>query len=145
MNNYPHYAYFLLTSALFKHNFQKWRHMTSCDVTVSDLHEIFRKCSSSQTYTTLKVWNNYHESNWNKRNIRIFLVNLEKMIDFIKKTPFWIFFLNIRIELPKRSNHGKFHVKVCNWRATMAKYIFGHFGVSKQWRHRWTNSQWRKK
>jgi len=42
------------------------------------------------------------------------------------------FFFKFCIELPKRSNHGKFHVKVCNWRAAMTKYIFGHFGVSKQ-------------
>ena len=98
----PHSAYFLLTSALFKHNIQKLRHMTSCDVTMSDLHANFRKCSSSQTYTTLKVWNNSHDLNWNKCNILIFLVKKWKNE-------------KIRIELPKRSNHGRFQVKVCNW------------------------------
>ena len=43
-----HYADFLLTSALFRIKIWKLRHVTSRDVTISDFHQSYRKCSFHQ-------------------------------------------------------------------------------------------------
>ena len=53
--------------------------------------------------------------------IFVFFGEFRKNDDVIRKSAILGKKLKIQIKLSQRSNHGKFHVKVCNWRAAMAK------------------------
>ena len=67
-----HYADFLMTSALFGQIFQKWRHVTSRDVIMSDFHQTFRKCFFYWYYDCVQIWSHLHHLNGSYEQLRFF-------------------------------------------------------------------------
>jgi len=50
------YAKIVLTSAFFRSQNRKWRHVTSCDVTASDFHKTFVTCFFPLYLSTVQSW-----------------------------------------------------------------------------------------
>ena len=64
------FADFLLTSALFRQKNQKWRHVTSRDVIMSDFQKKVRKCFFLWYYDVVQIWSHLHHPNRSYEQLR---------------------------------------------------------------------------